>query len=358
MSSPLTVLFGNLPLQVRQELTRLLHAESDLWVVGAAGANDLSSTARRLRPDLVIVGENQLARLEQLAQHYPVPVLLYSDVPPRGEEVAQAARWGLYEHVNGVPQPTHPLFSGWRRELLRKIRAGRRVLTKVAGPISRRMPAVVGAPISGVVVIGGSTGGSAAVEQLVRQLRPPLTCAVLVAVHLPGHFTDSLVDRLRRATSLPVVSGEAGTLLEAGKIIVAPGGYNMVVRPVTGSPWLAWQTEFTSEVSPSADEPSVDLLMRSAASCFGRKALGVVLSGLGRDGTLGAEAIRLAGGTVAVQNQASAAVFSMPNSVIQAGHANVVLPLDGISEFIRRSLVMWTPTSRLHASSTSEPVRQ
>nr|WP_262905237.1 CheB methylesterase domain-containing protein [Hymenobacter nitidus] len=195
---------------------------------------------------------------------------------------------------------------------------------------------VITLPPSGVAVIGGSTGGAQAVEALVRALPATLTSAVLVAIHLPAHFTESFVARLRRATVLPVVTGEPGTTLEAGKIIVAPGGHNTVVRAQSRGPWLTWHTEFTDEVSPVPDEPSVDLLMKSVARTVGRNSLGIVLTGLGRDGTLGAQSIRQHGGFVIAQDEASSAVFSMPKSVIQHGAANIISPLSDIAGYIGR----------------------
>nr|WP_262904720.1 CheB methylesterase domain-containing protein [Hymenobacter lucidus] len=191
-------------------------------------------------------------------------------------------------------------------------------------------------PPSGVAVIGGSTGGVQAIESLVRTLPATLTSAVLVAIHLPAHFTESFVNRLRRATALPVVVGQPGTALEAGKIIVAPGGQNMVVNAVSRGPWLSWHTGFTTEAASLPDEPSVDLLMQSVARTVGRNALGVVLTGLGRDGTLGAQCIRQHGGFVIAQDEASSAVFSMPKSVIQTGAANIVSPLSDIADYVGR----------------------
>ncbi|MBC8085499.1 MAG: chemotaxis protein CheB, partial [Hymenobacter sp.] len=150
------------------------------------------------------------------------------------------------------------------------------------------------------------------------------------------------------------------TQLEPGRIIVAPGGRNLVVRPALTGPWLSWQTDFSAEAGPSGDEPSVDVLMRSAARTVGRNVLGVVLTGLGRDGTLGAQAIRQGGGMVLVQDEASAAVFSMPKSVIQAGWANAVLPLAELPAAIVRHAAQFRrvePASRGISAAVASAVQ-
>ncbi|WP_317128891.1 chemotaxis protein CheB [Hymenobacter metallicola] len=330
-SAHFPILLGALPTFVRLELTRLLHAEPDLRVVGtAASATELVAQARRLRPSLVIIGEDQLASLERLSRQYPVPVLVYTTACAEPVVAHDTARLGVSGYLSPIVSKDHPEFGNYRGELLTKIRGSRQL---VAVPVQRPRIAL---PPSGVAVIGGSTGGAQAVESLVRALPATLTSAVLIAIHLPAHFTESFVSRLRRATALSVVSGAPGTPLEAGKIIVAPGGQNMIVRAATRGPWLSWYTDFTTESSPVPDEPSVDLLMQSVARTIGRNALGVVLTGLGRDGTLGAQSIRQHGGCVIAQDEASSAVFSMPKSVIQAGAANVIAPLTDIADYVSR----------------------
>ncbi|MET4106267.1 chemotaxis protein CheB [Hymenobacter sp. UYP22] len=329
------MLLGNLSSSVQTVLTRLLRAAPELAVVGnAASADELPTLARRLRPGVVVVTEDQLSGLERLQQQFPVPVLLYSARAPLPGMLREAARLGVYDYITPAPTAAAELIE-WGRQLRRKLLAVRpRPLQmgppKILVPRVRVMPL----PPQGIVVIGGSTGGAPATEVLLRTLPVDFPWAVVVAVHLPVHFTDTLVERLRRASQLPVAAAGSGSRLEAGRVLVAPGGRNLLVQPVTGSPWLGWETEFTSEAS--LDVPSVDLLMQSAARLAGRNVVGVVLTGLGHDGTLGAQAIRRAGGTVIVQDEASSAVFAMPKSVIQAGLATEVQPLASMAAVLTR----------------------
>ncbi|RPD48518.1 hypothetical protein DNI29_07840 [Hymenobacter sediminis] len=333
---------------MRAELTRLLHTDPELEVVGSVvAADELPRMARRLRPGVVIVTESELLGLEQLQRDYPVPVLLYSTHPPLAGMLREATRLGVYDYVTPLPESGLAL-AEWRLAVRRKLLAARpRKAAPEPTSVLRRK--AVPLPPRGVVVIGGSTGGAPAVEAVLRDLPKDFPWAVVVAVHLPELFTDTLVERLRKVSALPVMAATAGSRLEAGRVLVAPGGRNLVVQPVAATPWVEWQTNFGNEAGP--DVPSVDVLMHSVVRALGRHVLGVVLTGFGQDGTAGATFIRQQGGVVVAQDEATSAVFGMPKSVIQAGQADAVLPLNAIADFVVRH-VQSTPVARFNRFSS------
>lgn len=332
---------------MRAELTRLLHTDPELEVVGSVvAADELPGMARRLRPGVVIVSESELLGLEQLQRYFPVPVLLYSRHHPLPGVLREAARLGVYDYINQLPESGLAL-AEWRLAVRRKLLASRP--RKAAEPAALFQRKAAPLPPRGVVVIGGSTGGAPAVETILRGLPQDFPWAVVVAIHLPELFTDTLVERLRKASSLPVTAAAAGSRLEASRVLVAPGGRNLVVQPVAATPWVEWQTDFSGETGP--DVPSVDMLMHSAVRALGRQVLGVVLTGFGQDGTVGARAIRQQGGVVVAQDEATSAVFGMPKSVIQAGLADAVLPLNTIADFVVRH-VQSLPVTRFSRFSS------
>ena len=350
---PLTLLLGNLPIQVRLALSRLLQAQPDVQLLGlGAEHNELPTLARRLQPDVVVVAENQLSVLEQLARQSQVPVLLYAGTALLRGVLQETARWGVYNYISPMPAVGSTAFVAWQQDVLHKIRTLRPKLVPTA-TLLPFIPAKRTVLPQGIVVIGASTGGVRAVELLVSGLKTRLNWTVVVALHLPAHFTASFVRRLRRAALLPVEAADAGTTLEAGKITVIPGACNMVVEAGFTGTWPFWKLNLTTELSPSFDEPSIDLLMCSAAQTAGAQVLGAVMTGLGHDGTLGAQAIRQHGGIVVVQDEVSSEVFSMPKSVIQGGWANEIIALNDLAAYINEHTAKMRPERRLRTPSSA-----
>jgi len=152
---------------------------------------------------------------------------------------------------------------------------------------------------------------------------------------LPEKFTRSFTLRLRSLTGLKVVEGRAGLRLECGKIIVAPGDRNMVVGRHMGLK-NDWRIAFSQEPAGECDRPSVDRLRESVAALAGSRTLGVVLTGMGSDGTAGSRAIISKGGETLAQDEASSLIFGMPKSAIEKGKITKVLGLDQIPDYINR----------------------
>ncbi|WP_135436498.1 CheB methylesterase domain-containing protein [Hymenobacter fodinae] len=328
-----------------------MHTDPSVRVVGTTmSAGELAGQARRLQPGVVVVGESQLLELEQLRHHYTGPVLLYTTQPPLPGMLREVSRLGVYDYLAAAPMYDEAKMVEWRRQVKRKVQAARPKSTNQAAPGGTPRRTTAPLPPKGVLVLGGSTGGAPAVEQVLRALPINFPWAILVAVHLPASFTESLVERLRRASAMPVEAASEGSVLEAGKILVAPGGFNCSVHSSGNHPWLGWQIRFGQQTG--LDTPSVDILMQSVAQTVGRNVLGVILTGLGHDGTAGARAIREQGGVVIAQDEASSAVFGMPKSVIKAGYAQAVVPLVDIASFVLRH-VRTSALTRVERTSIS-----
>lgn len=181
-----------------------------------------------------------------------------------------------------------------------------------------------------IIIIGASTGGTRAVETILKGLPANLPAVVVIAQHVPAGFSETLLQRLSKSSTLPVELGKSGMALTSGKVILAPGGRNMIVKAMMGN-INRLVIDFSEEAAPSSDMPSADLLMQTAAKYFGHRSIGVILSGMGNDGTAGAKIIHENKGHVVVQDQRTSAVFGMGRSVIAQGYAHSVLPVDYIS---------------------------
>lgn len=354
-STSFTLLLYNLPIRVRLALTRLMQSQPGLQVLSAnAGTEELAVVVRRLRPNLLIVGDDQLSALESLARQCPVPVLLYTSTSLLQGVLRQTARWGVLNAIGSLPTTEAALIL-WQAEALRKISSSLppTSLPRVARQANELRTLALP---RGIVIIGASTGGVKAVEQLVSGLAPALGWAVVVAVHLPAHFTRAFVERLQRASLLPVEAATEGSMLQAGKITVVPGERNMTVRAGFAGAWPIWQIASTQEPSPCFDTPSIDLLMGSAVQVAGAQVIGAVLTGLGHDGTLGARAIQQRGGVVVAQDKDTCAVFSMPGSVIKAGYASAVVPLPSLAAYLNNATALVRASRYVRASSPAQPV--
>ncbi|MHB8420442.1 MAG: chemotaxis-specific protein-glutamate methyltransferase CheB [Myxococcales bacterium] len=181
-----------------------------------------------------------------------------------------------------------------------------------------------------VALLGASTGGPTAVQQILAALPADLPLGVVVAQHMPARFTPAFAERLNRASAFSVREARGGEPLAAGSCLVAPGGKSIEVVLEAGRAAVGLQPR------GAADRyvPSVDRLFGSAAAVLGSRALGVVLTGMGDDGREGLRALRRAGARTIAEAQATAVVFGMPKAAIEAGGAQRILPLPEIVQAI------------------------
>jgi two-component system chemotaxis response regulator CheB len=181
-----------------------------------------------------------------------------------------------------------------------------------------------------VIAVGCSTGGPDALARVVKMLPAGLPVPVLVVQHMPPVFTRMFAERLDRGSALRVVEATAEMTLEAGTVYVAPGDYHLeVVR--RGS---TVATSLNTGPPENFCRPAVDVLFRSVNRTYGRSAIAVVLTGMGHDGRGGCAELARSGAEIIAQDEATSVVWGMPGSVVSAGLATAVLPLDEISNYL------------------------
>ena len=206
--------------------------------------------------------------------------------------------------------------------------AGARAPSRAVAPV--RSIAGPTAPRARLLVIGASTGGPQALTRLVAALPGDLAVPVAVVLHLPAEYTQAFARRLDEAAALAVVEAEDGMSLDPGRVVIARGGIHLVVNR-RGEQLVA---HLDHSPSTSPHRPSVDVLFESAARAAGGALVGVVLTGMGSDGVIGARAIRAGGGAVLGEAESSCVVYGMPRAVREAGLSDAEAPIDEMSALI------------------------
>ena len=334
MSDRIRVLVVDDSAFVRKAIGRMLATVADIEVVGfAKDGEEGLALARELRPDVVTLDVRMprlggLETLERLMAEQPVPVLLMSTLTQEGAEVTlRGLELGAMEFVDkSSVQPMS--MRTLAEELIEKIRAlgGARVRRRPQPPRASGQPGA-GRPLAECVLIGASTGGPAALQAVVSGLPAAFHAAVVVVQHMPRGFTRSLAERLDARSKLPVREARHGDAVEPGHVLLAPAGIHARLVRTQGGVEIALE----EEPSEALHRPSVDVLMASAAEVYGARALGVVLTGMGADGTAGLRAIQACGGLTLAEAEESCVIFGMPKAAIEAGVVERVVPLDRVA---------------------------
>src|SRR5713226_2289289 len=338
---PIRVLIVDDSVVVRQVLSEFLRSDPEIEIVGTASSGSLAlSLIPQLKPDLVTLdlempgmdGLETLAGIRKLSPR--LPVIMFSTFTERGAAITlEALSRGS---ADGARQRV-------RDELIPKIKSLCAPRVPFRLPVATIAPKGARVPID-IVAIGTSTGGPNALADLIPQFPADFPVPIVIVQHMPPMFTRQLAERLNALTPLLVQEAQEGKKLTAGQVWIAPGDYHMTVARRASGVVLT----MNQRPSEQACRPSVDVLFRSVAETFGAHALAVVLTGMGADGTRGAQAIREAGGEVIVQDEATSVIWGMPGSVLAAGQADRICPL----RFIAAEVVRRVSASRQLANSS------
>ncbi|HEY6005236.1 MAG TPA: chemotaxis-specific protein-glutamate methyltransferase CheB [Anaeromyxobacter sp.] len=325
----------------RAAMERILVADCGATVVGtAANGEEALGEALRLTPDLVFL-DLEMPRMDGftflrlLMARRPTPVVVVSAQSGRSD-VFKALELGALDFVakpyGGGPLETLRSALVEKCQLLRCLR-----MENLVGPGEGAAPRAHEARIAepgGVVAIGASTGGPQAIQRLLSELPGTLPAGIVVAQHMPERFTAAFAERLGRTTPFSVQEATDGDVVAAGRVLVAPGGRVLEVRR-DGAGTLRAAVLLPEPAGPPHC-PSVDRLFESVAMAVGRRACGVVLTGMGQDGRAGAASIRRAGGLVLAESADTAVVYGMPLAAAESGAVDEVLPLGELPARIAR----------------------
>jgi two-component system, chemotaxis family, protein-glutamate methylesterase/glutaminase len=322
---------------MRRLITEIVETRPEFLVVGTArdGAEAVQKV-RSLRPDIVTLdiempGMDGIAALSQIMAEMPRPVVMLSAAGSETDNslTIRALELGAVDFVRKPSGPVSIDLTVVRTELLRALAAAsvvrvhtpvRVVQPALAEPVASRV-ALPARQATSAVVIAASTGGPKALADVVSCIPEWLDAAILVVQHMPADFLGSLANRLSQLGPFPVSVARDGERIMARHVYLAPGNLHMTVHGLGGV------ARIRTDAGPAicGVRPSADPLFISASAVFGGNLVGVVLTGMGRDGSDGLLAVRAAGGGAIVQDRASSIIYSMPRSALAAAGADRVV---------------------------------
>lgn len=329
---------------MRSLLTEMINTAPDMEVVGAApDAVVAREMIKSLNPDVLTLDVHMpkmdgLEFLDRLMRLRPMPVVMVSAYTQTGSDTTlKALELGAFDFIGKPRADGKKSMDEYAEELVDKLRAAKSarlrklpapppLLVRASTPATQLTASVRMAMSNKIIFLGASTGGTEAIKEFLMGV--PADCPpILIVQHMPEAFTGSFAKRLDMLCAPNVVEAQGGEKIEPGTVYIAPGHSHMQIRRAASG----FVTELLATPPVNRHRPSVDVLFDSAATLIGRQALGVILTGMGKDGAQGMLRMRQAGARTFGQDEASCVVYGMPREAFLIGAVEEQYPLEEIS---------------------------
>jgi Chemotaxis response regulator containing a CheY-like receiver domain and a methylesterase domain len=316
--------------------------------------------ADKLMPDVITMDVDMpkvdgIAAVKEIMEKNPRPIIMLSALTTKAaSETFKALRYGA---IDFIPKPSSSYdIKKIEKELIDKVIAATRI--EMSTLRLRSLKGVERGVVKGrwketdkeiSIVIGGSTGGPSAFEQIIPLLPGNIPASIISVQHMPpGNFMDCMARRLDKRSEIGVKVAKNFEILKRGKVYFAPGGMHLAVSKFSIFPGArrsvytgggdANMTLYRDDPPLNAVKPSVDITMKSAVSTYGKNTIGVLLTGMGSDGAVGMEEIRDCGGRTIACDEDTSLIFGMPKAAIELGVVDEIVPLYDIAERIVRNV--------------------
>ena len=335
---------------MRQFISDILRSDPRIEVAGTArDGRDALAQIHNLKPDVVTMDVEMpnmsgLQALDEIMKTNPLPVIMVSSMTQEGAETTlKALSLGCVDFI-GKPSGAISLnIKTVGQEIIDKVIAASTARVRTRGGLSASQartiaPAVrMNPPVNltgrrDIVAIASSTGGPMALSELIPKLPKKFPVPIVITQHMPKEFTPSFAKRLNDSSEVEVVEGFDGLTLKPGRVVIAPGGKHLTIKRRAGSAVCS-----LSDAPPVLSvKPAANIMFLSIADEYGGNVLCVILTGMGRDGTDGAIALKRKGAYVIAESQKSCVVYGMPKAAVDAGVVDEVLPLNEIPDALVR----------------------
>lgn len=338
---------------IRQLLSNLLSTDPEIFVASTAANGKIAlEKIPLINPDIVILDiempeMNGLDTLRQIKKLYPnLPVIMCSSFTrSSGVATLDALSLGANDYVTKpVNTSLQTSMEILRTALIPRIKAlvFKQCLPALAAIENNHTGKVRTCLQVNIVAIGSSTGGPNALHEIIQHLPENFSVPIVIVQHMPPLFTKLLAERLSALRKIPVKEAANGDILEPGKAWLAPGDFHMRIIKNENN----YSIQLSQDPPENSCRPAVDVLFKSVAEAYGAHVLGVILTGMGQDGLIGSQAIHKAGGSIIAQDEKSSVVWGMPGTVVHAGVADVIKPLNLIAEEIMERVMISTSSKQ------------
>ncbi len=328
---------------MRLLITDLISEDDDIEVVATAtNGLEAAEKVKELSPDLVLLDLNMaeydgLFAVKSIMKDQPTPILILSSVGNTNlDPIFEALKYGAVDYMN-KPNRNNSKMRSMSTELISKIKSVSRARPHVATEKTQH-------PIKNkkstkkskykLIAIGASTGGPTAIEQIICALPADFSIPIIVCQHMPGTFIASFVNRLNSQANLNVIMATKSQELIPGSILICPGYGNLIVKKA-GSKCVV---DFTEEKYREYNNPSINAMMSSVSECYGSKSVGVLLTGMGKDGVVGLKKIMDAGGHSIAQDKESCVIYGMPKVAVENNAVDISLNIKEIGNYLVNNL--------------------
>jgi len=342
---------------MRKSLSMMLEGDESISVIGTARDGiEGYELIKREKPDIVTLDIEMprmdgLTALKKIMKDCPTSVLMVSSLTTEGADATlKALEYGAVDFISKEMSFVSINISKIKEDLIRKVKSivlHKRSVERIKRIQTSFMRATNVADVAvrsktiptqdyKAIAIGISTGGPLSLQKVIPKLSGKIKVPVFIVQHMPPHFTKSLADRLNSMSELEVKEAANGDVIKEGQVYIAPGGFHMFVKNGNShSPII----KISDTPSDTLHRPSVDVMVDSVVDFYGKKALGIIMTGMGKDGLNGIAKLKGLGGTCIAQNEESCVVYGMPKAIVDAGFADAVLSLEEIPNLLNKVFV-------------------
>ncbi len=327
---------------MRKSIAMMLESDPEIKVVATARDGfEAIEKIKMFKPDIVTLDVEMprmdgLTALRLIMKECPVPVLMVSSLTTEGAVATlEALKLGAIDFIPKQLSYVSLDVIKIKDELIQKVKSivnskyiRRKIYQNEIGDVENVKFGRIEKNFE-VVAIGVSTGGPVALQEVLSKIPENFPVGIVIAQHMPPNFTKLLAERLNSISKIEVREAQTGDRIQPGLALIAQGGKNLIFKKILGGKIV----EIVDKPN-TLYKPSIDIMMESASEVFGDKVLGVIMTGMGKDGVEGLKKVKERGGYVIAQNEETCVVYGMPKAVIDAGLSDIILPLEKIGEAI------------------------